>query len=419
MFPGAQVSQVSASRPRTGGIPAQRGPSTLEVVGALEAEQTVEPAPARASDRLRGPLAAVLLYAALRAVALLTLAAYAAADHRHLTLWQLLTRYDAIWYAGIAEHGYDPAIPLAAHGGLATTNLAFFPLYPWLIAFVKLLPVSGLTAGLVVAWSAGLAAAWGLYALGTHLRDRRTGILLAGLWAVLPHGLVESMGYSETLFTALAAWSLLAVLRRQWLTAAALCLGAGLTRPTAAALVAAVSLAALVAVCRRPGEWRAWCAMVLAPLGMLGFMAWVGARLGRPDGYFYVQDKAWKMGFDGGRYTVRTLGTLMTTPLPLAFAVTTAVVVGGVLLFLVGVGERLPWPLLVYAGAAVLLVIGGDDYYAAKARLLIPVFPLLLPVAYAMARSRNRAVPYVVLAGLTAMSACYGVYLCLIWHYSP
>lgn len=414
------MSPVSEFRPRTGSIPAQRGPDASEIVETVEPARPVEDQPATPARRLPGVLYAVLLYATLRAAALVTLAAFAAADPRHFALRQLLTRYDAIWYARIAEHGYDQAVPLGADGAPWVTNLAFFPLYPGLVALVKLLlPVHVSTAELLVSWSAGLAAAAGLYALGAHLKDRRTGILLAGLWAVLPHGLVESMGYSETLFTALTAWSLLAVLRRQWLTAAVLCVAAGLTRPTAAALIAAVALAALVAVCRRPGEWRAWCALVLAPLGLLGFLAWVGVRLGRFDGYFYVQNEAWKMRFDGGPYTVRKMGTLMTTPLPLSVAVTTAVLAGAVLLLVIGIGEKLPWPLLVYSGVTLLLVIGGEGYYPSKARLLLPAFPLLLPVAYAIGRSRNRTVPFVVLAGLTALSALYGVYLCLVWKFSP
>src|SRR4029078_10416072 len=90
------------------------------------------------------------------------------------------------------------------------------------------------TARVVVSWPAGALAALGLYAIGTHLRSRPTGIVLAGLFAVLPHAVVESMGYSEALFTALAAWSLWAVLRRYWLSAALLCVLAGLTRPTSA-----------------------------------------------------------------------------------------------------------------------------------------------------------------------------------------
>ncbi|MEV7095622.1 hypothetical protein AB0M80_22520 [Amycolatopsis sp. NPDC051045] len=59
------------------------------------------------------------------------------------------------------------------------------------------------------------------------------------------------MPYSEALFRALAAWALVGVLERNWIMA-------GLVRPTAAALVLAVGLAALVAVIQRRDGWRLW-----------------------------------------------------------------------------------------------------------------------------------------------------------------
>jgi hypothetical protein len=367
-----------------------------------------------------GAVAAVLLYALLRAVGLLTLWAYVEAAHRDLDFWQVLTRFDADSYQSIALRGYDRSIPFTAVGLPATTNLAFFPLFPWLTAVVRdWLVVDIVTAQVVVSWTAGALAAAGLYAVGTRLRSRPTGIVLAGLFAVVPHAVVESMGYSESLFTALAVWSLWAVLRRSWLTAAVLCVLAGLTRPTSAALVAAVGLAALVAVIHRPREWRAWLAMPLAPLGLLGYMWWVGDRLGRWDGYFVVQNQAWKMGFDGGSYSWTTLGTVLTHPVPLAMYVTTALVITGFGLWLIGFGERIPWPLLVYAGVVLGLVLTGAGYYWAKGRLLLPAFPLLIPVALALVRSRNRVLPYVVFALLTALSTLYGVYLLLYWGYSP
>jgi hypothetical protein len=43
---------------------------------------------------------------------------------------------------------------------------------------------------------------------------------------------------------------------------------------------------------------------------------------------------------------------------------------------------------------------------------------LLLPVAYALGASRARTATVVFLV-LTALSAFYGVYLCLVWPFSP
>ena len=387
--------------------------------GADDAEPAGTPTPARsARARWAGPLAAILGYAVLRGISIVALAIEA--HHRGKHLSDGLLRADAGWYSMIAQHGYAHVLTYGADGLPNPVNLAFFPLFPALVAvFAWALPISASTATIVVAWAGGLFAASGLYAVGTAVKDRRTGVLLAMLWAVVPSAQVQSMGYSETLFTALSAWSLWAVLRGRWLTAAGFCLLAGLTRPTAAALIAAVGLAALVAVIRNPRQWRPWVAGFISPLGLLGFMAWVSLRLHRLDGYFYVQNVAWNMKFDGGAETLHWASRVIFHRLALSFTVTTAVLATGVILLLVAIGGRIPWPLLVFAGVALIVVLTGDGYYWAKARLLMPAFPLLLPVALALSRTRNRVTPVAVIGGLTALSAVYGIYLSLIWNHSP
>jgi hypothetical protein len=370
--------------------------------------------------RAFGP--AVLAYLLLRLFCLAVLIVFAKLAGQPFL--PLLTDFDAKWYVSIATDGYDAAIPVNADGSLATTNLAFFPLFPALLAVVDLvLPGGAAIAGVVVSWLAGLFAAAGLAAVGTLLRDRRTGILLAALWAVMPHALVESMGYSETLFTALAAWSLWALLRGHWLTAALLCVLGGLTRPTGGALAVAVGLAALVAVIQNRGRltgggWRPWLAGALSPLGFLAFIVWVGVRLGSADGYFRVQGDAWGMAFDGGVFTLKTLKAVLTEASPLTLYMTTAVLALGVLLLILAVTEKLPWPLLVFAAVVLALALGGEGYFHSKSRLLLPAFPLLLPVAYALARARIPQLA-VVLTALTALSAWYGTYLALVWEFSP
>ncbi|MEE6260749.1 glycosyltransferase family protein [Plantactinospora sonchi] len=373
---------------------------------------------ARLGVAVRAAWPALALYAGLRAFALLVLWIFATDAGR--PLGELLGAYDAIHYGRIVTDGYEHAIVARPDGKLPLTNLAFFPLFPGLIALVDpVLPGGVRTAGILLSWAAGLAAAWGLYAVGSQLRDRRTGIVLAGLWAVIPHALVQSMGYTETLFTALAAWSLVCVLRRQWVTAGVLCLLAGLTRPTGGAVTVAVGLAALFAVIRRRDGWRPWVAGVLAPLGLVGYIAWVGHRMGQVDGYFRVQSEAWGMSYDGGAWTLRELRKVLTEPQGLAMYVTTGVMLLGVALLVLLVAERVPWPLVVYAAVVVALAVGGAGFYYAKARLMVPAFPLLLPVAYALVAARRRVTVLVVFALLTAFSAWYGAYLALDWTRSP
>lgn len=206
------------------------------------------PVRGRAAAALASAAPVLGVYAAVRIVGLVVLwvaASVAGKDAPHL----LSERWDSVWYQRVAENGYGYTVTLA--DGAIHSDLAFFPLLPALergIAEVTPLGLAG--AGLLVAWVAGLLAAWGIFAVGARLYGRRAGVVLAALWGVYPTAFVQSMAYTETLFTALAAWSLYAVLTRRWIVAGALCVLAGLTRPSAAALIAALAITAAATLVR-------------------------------------------------------------------------------------------------------------------------------------------------------------------------
>ncbi len=349
------------------------------------------------------------LYAGLHLVGLAVLALIQQRGGGDL-LAVLGNRYDSVWYQAIAQDGYGPNAP---------KSYAMFPLFPALMAVLApVTPGPTWTAGLLVSWIAGLGAAWGLYQLGTHLRDRRTGIMLVAFWAVLPHAVIQVTAYTESLFTAFAAWALYTLLSGRWLAAGVLTLFAGLTRPSASALVVAVVLAAAVAVLRRRDGWRPWVCGVVAPAGFVGYIAWVGFKLGRPDGYFWMQAHRWGARFDGGAYTVGALWTNLSRKSDLAMYACAFVLLMALVLAVVQVAQRWPWPLIVYGVVLLATVAGTAGYFHSKGRLLLPAFTLLLPLASGMAnvRTRNAAV---VIGGLALCSAWYGAYLMLMWRYSP
>ncbi len=372
--------------------------------------------PWRLGTAARGAAPALLAYLAVRVVGLLLLTAWAQAAGKSVP--SLLGHsWDAVWYVELAEHGYDSGYTHRANPW--QSNLAFFPLYPLLMRTVAAVtPLDAMAAGLVLAWLASLLAAWGLFAVGTLLCDRRTGVLLAVAWGVVPHAVVESMAYTEGLFTALAAWSLYAVLTRRWLAAGVLCLAAGLTRPTAAALVPPVVLAALAAGWRRRDGWRPWACVLLAPAGWLGYLAWVGARVGRPDGWFHIQHAGWNSSWDGGRWTVTYAMRVLGRASPLDLYVVSLVLLVAAALFVLTILDRQPWQLLLYSGLVLAMSLGAAGYYWAKARFLLPAFPLLLPVAAGLARTRAPRM-VVVVATLALVSGYFGGYLLLVWNHSP
>ncbi|MEV8596726.1 glycosyltransferase family 39 protein [Streptomyces sp. NPDC052012] len=440
-------------------------------------------AAARPSPLLRRAAPALLGYAAVRALGLAVLALWSEA--RGKNAYTLLTaRWDALWYTRVAELGYGYEVRLP--NGDVHSNLAFFPLLPWLERLVAAVsPLSYADGGFVVSLLASLAAAWGIFAVADHVYGRRAGVCAVLLWAVLPVGVVQSMAYSESLFTALAAWSLYAVLTGRWVTAGVLAALAGLTRPVGMAVVAAVWTAAVVSFVRHRGATRTPGArsdpraasrmrapadthalhapsppdaprtappsdalddtgpsplapaapdrprlpapgtgslaapgarlrlalgMALAPLGVAGYVLWVGRRTG--DGVFgYLEVQAgWQNGFDGGYAFARFVAEKFTSfPSALAGLGLVAGVALLVWLYVICVRQRQPLPLLVYAGVVTALALCASSYFGSKPRLLLPAFPLLLPPAMALARLGRRTTVLVV-GSVAVASAVYGAF---------
>lgn len=352
-------------------------------------------------------------YAAARAMGVAVVYFWAHANN-HSLLQQLGHKWDAVWYTGIASHGFDGGFNPSAPNHL-TSNLAFFPLLPGLMrALAMVTPLSVISAGVVISGLCGLGTAWGLFVLGKRMHGASVGICLAILWGVLPFAITESMGLSESLFTALAVWCLYATLTKRWVTAALLCVLAGLTRPTAVALIAVVCLSALIAVVRREDGWRPWVAGLAAPLGWVGYVAWVGLELKRLDGYFYLQRAGWYTHWDGGGWTFEFVRRLLAKPSGLEFYLVLAVVFVAVTLFVVTIIDRQPWQLLLYSAVILVITIGDAGYFQSRARFLVPAFPLLIPIAVGLARTK-RAKGITILVSLALVSAYVGGYLLEIW----
>ncbi|MGW2487096.1 glycosyltransferase family 39 protein [Streptomyces sp. NPDC001606] len=370
----------------------------------------------------RRALPALLGYAAVRALGVLVLAVWSAA--RGKSAYTLLTaRWDSLWYVRVAQLGYGYEVRLP--NGDVHSDLAFFPLLPWLERLGHAVaPVTYADAGFTVSLLASLAAAAGIFAVAERVYGSRVGVCAVLLWAVLPVGIVQSMAYSESLFTALAAWALYAVLTGRWLSAGVLAALAGLTRPVGLAVVAAVWVAGAVSfvhersAARTPGaydgnhapRWRRALGMLIAPLGAAGYVLWVGQHTGQgPLGYLDVQ-AGWHNGFDGGYAFARFLAAKLTSfPAALAGA---GLIIGVALLlwlYLTGVRRRQPVALLVYTGVVLVLALCASSYFGSKPRLLMPAFPVLLPLAEALARQRTSR-SALVIGGLAVATAVYGAF---------
>lgn len=378
-------------------------------------------AAASARARLRGHAPEIAAYCAVRAIGLVVLAAMAS-HPGHIT--SLLTKWDGSFYLSIARHGYDTALTYRPNGSLINTNIVFFPLYPFLTAALGL--IIGITpAALLLSLGAGIVAAVAMCGIGEHLYDKRTGVILAALWGALPTAVVESMAYPESLYAALAALTVLFLLRQRWIAAGIAAFFAGLTHPTGVGAALTIGVCLIAVLVRREGRtrgWKPWAATAMAPLGTLAYLAWVGVELGRWDGFSYMEEKGWGSSpslVGVWHQIVRT----MTHPMPLGYKVP-VFVLGFSLLFAIALTasrrmrtEGLPVLAFAWLSVALALFI-GPTYFHAESRFLMTDFPLLLPPAAFLAR-RNLYVATGALVVCAGLSAWYGGYLLTIWTHSP
>ena len=370
--------------------------------------------------RVLHALAPALVYLGVRLLGVLVLAGMSA--HTGSDVLHELTTWDGAWLLAIAEHGYAgvPADRLDAFGNRTPdTPLGFFPGYPGLVWAVGRLTFGDIVlAGLLVSAAAGILAAYGLTRLGELVAggSRHTGLLLTALFAATPMSVVLSMAYTEALFSALAVWALVAALRERWLLAGACTAAAGLVRPTASALVAAVGLAALVAGVTRHGDWRPWLGGLLATTGLLGYLGYVAARTGAPDGWFAIQREGWGWYFDGGRATLDYIAGVTLGGERIHDVLTALVFAGSLVLLVLMVRLRLPWPLLVYGAVALATVWGTEGLMNAKLRLLVLAFVLLIPIALGLS-ARRPGTAWAVVGAAALGSAWLGGYALTIWPY--
>jgi len=354
------------------------------------------------------------VFATSRAVCLVALAMHA---HRAGSpLGRAVGSFDGFWYGLVSAHGYPSVLPLDRHGLVSRNPTAFFPAFPLLTRPLTSAGMPFWGAALVVNTLAGAAAAlciaaitrryyvgraersgvakWDGGAEPASRADRadRAALVTAALWCTLPAAYVLSMAYSEAVFTAFAAGCLLAISAERWLWAGVLAALAGATRPTGV-ILAAVCLVAAVAAAWRRRSVVPLVAPLLAPLGTAGYLGYLWLRLGRTDAWFITEREGWHTYTDFGAANARRAGRTLAAvrdhiatarrPAELYVIVVAAVTV---LLLLALLWDRPPVHLLAYAGAVVALTLATRNVYSSVPRMLLPAFPVLIPLGGRLAR---------------------------------
>jgi len=208
---------------------------------------------------------------------------YAASTNPLLAVWG---RWDAEHYLGIARDGYSGTEP------------AFFPLYPLLIRGIGSFTGSDLVAGLIVSNTASFLGLLYFYKLVEHEYNRHVAQRATFYVSIFPTAIFFSAVYSESLFLFLTVASFYYARERRWVTAGAFGFFAALTRSEGVLLAVPLFLEWVVAA-REGGRefFRYWIddlvkpliGLVLVPLGLVAYMAYLWVLNGDPLRFSHVQ----------------------------------------------------------------------------------------------------------------------------------
>jgi hypothetical protein len=299
---------------------------------------------------------------------------------------EVFIRWDGRWYKLIAQTGYQADLPArisyVPNNGGAT--VAFFPLYPYLSRWFDYVFPGGIDEAM----------------LGVNILLSMIGVILVGLLArevfdvetaeramvlfcLFPGAVVMSWSYSEPTLVACGAACLFFLMKERWMLAGIFAALGTATRPNGAALVAACVVAAAIAI-HRNRQWKSLIAVVLSPLGGVGFYIYLRVHTGEPNAWSRAQRDAWGESWSWGATAVRYTWRFFENPLgtgfgPLYMHTTFAIVAFGVGVFC-AIRKRLPWPMLAYVAVVGIMML-GPKIVSARPRFVWTAFPLAIAVA--------------------------------------
>ncbi|MEM6991991.1 MAG: mannosyltransferase family protein [Myxococcota bacterium] len=246
----------------------------------------------------------------------------ASPDNLWLDAW---TRWDGGWYGQIARDGYQ-AVPNAQ----GQRDVAFFPLYPWIVGLISRTGLSVWSSGIALSHAAFALALYWLHGLASRLKDPTTADRAVLLVAVYPCSFFLGAVYTEALFVATTVGAFYYAEQRRWPIAGALALAAGATRSVG--VLATVGLL-IIFWQQRPRRWRDAPLAFGAVAGLGVYLTFLALRFDDPLLFVRSQDAAgWagSMGlaearatwaallapdaFAAGRYPVMQLLNLLAVP---------------------------------------------------------------------------------------------------------
>lgn len=177
--------------------------------------------------------------------------------HEWLEIWN---RWDAPHYLEVAEFGYRMS-------GDSKYRLVLFPLYPWLTRLFALFTGDYFLGALVVSTLAAIAAGIILKRLVMLDYDEATARRAALLLFIFPTSYFLHIGYTESLFLALALGCFLAARTDRWMLAGMLGALACMSRLNGLVLIPALAAEAFMQY-RATRRWRwQWLWVAFAAIG--------------------------------------------------------------------------------------------------------------------------------------------------------
>jgi hypothetical protein len=208
--------------------------------------------------------------------------------HDWLSIWN---RWDAPHYLDIARMGY-------VREGVEARWIVFYPLYPWLVRTASLFVRDELAAAFLVSTLASVAAGLLLYRLARLDNDEWVARASVFFMFVFPTSYFLHIGYTESLFLALALATMLAARVRRWPLAGVLGALACMTRANGLALIPALAFEAWEDYRAGGRVVRArwlWALLPVAGFGVYLLINW--SVKGSPIAFLRAQDEYWYRSF--------------------------------------------------------------------------------------------------------------------------
>ncbi len=289
------------------------------------------------------------------------------------------TGWDGAWYQAAAEDGWPHTVP---HGA---STLAFFPGFPTAIRVVHaVLPLTWMRAELLAAAITELTMVLAFWILATDVWDKSAADRSTLVLCFLPGAFIFSLGYSEPLFLTFACLCLLLLRRRSWILAGVAAALAGATRSDGVALIACCAWASWIAV-RERREWRSSVAVLVSPLGIVGWFAYLRATTGSWTAWFHAEKDGW-----GEHVTLKAPLTVAHQFGNHGFAypnywVTALSTVLAAILFVMLLRVRPPATLVIYTAIVLVLALFSIPL-GLRPRFVLTAFPLCMAAGVLLRR---------------------------------